>query len=317
MFITQEALNFPNPQIKTQIEQWQAVIDALPDPVFILTENGRYADLVGGRDPSFYHNGSHLIGKSLIDVLAPEKANWFIEQIRYAIEIDGLHTVEYGLSGADVKGLDTSSGPEGVIWFEGRIQPLKEHYNGEKAVVWVARNITQRHALEYQLRQLSETDFLTGVSNKRKLLSQLTTLFSTFKRHQHNVSLLMIDVDYFKNINDIYGHLQGDKILKNIANICKQQLRNEDLMFRYGGEEFVIILPHISPEQAYAYANRIRLAVSQEIKLDKVKQVSISIGIAEFESVDEQEDRILGRADQALYKAKNNGRNCIEIFQAS
>lgn len=138
------------------------MLSALPDPVFVLTESGRYAALIGGQDRQHYHDGAHLVDFSLYDVLPKAKADWFLEQINITLALNQLRIVEYGLAGTDVDGLDTQQGPEGEIWFEGRIQPLATPVNNERAVVWVACNITRRHQLEAQLQLLSETDELTG-----------------------------------------------------------------------------------------------------------------------------------------------------------
>lgn len=298
-----------------QLEQWQAVIDALPDPVFILTETGLYADLVGGRDPSFYHNGAQLIGKHLSDVVSAEKVRWFLSQIKITLDSNRLHTVEYGLSGKDVKGINTDSGPDGTLWFEGRVQPLETLYAGERAVIWVARNITSRHQLENKLRVLSETDELTGVYNKRKLLQELKIHYLNFKQHQKNIALLMLDADYFKQINDLYGHLKGDEVLTKMAQCCTKELNSQGDLFRFGGEEFAIILPNTSLKAAEQFSNQLRINISEQLQLPQIKKVSVSIGLAQFIESDNQEDTVLSRADQALYQAKKDGRDCVRIWR--
>lgn len=300
--------------LEPQLEQWKAVIDALPDPVFILTETGLYADLVGGRDPGFYHDGAQLIGKHLSDVVSDEKVSWFLSQIKMTLDSNRLHTVEYGLSGNDVKGINLASGPNGTLWFEGRLQPLKTLYAGERAVVWVARNITSRHQLENKLRILSETDDLTGVYNKRKLLQELKTHYLNFTQSQKNIALLMLDADYFKQINDLYGHLKGDEVLTKMAQCSTAELNNRGSLFRFGGEEFAIILPSTSIKQAEEFANQLRVNISKTLTLPQIDRISVSIGITQFIESDKQEDTVIGRADQALYQAKEDGRNCVRIW---
>lgn len=128
----------------------ETILAAFPDPVFILTRNGRYAAVYGGTDARYYHDGSGLVGKNLYDVLKPEKAEWFLGEIAKTLDTGGLHIVEYGLSGNDVLGLD-EKGPANVIWFEGRVQALDFLMDGEDAVLWVASNITHRITIEMQL----------------------------------------------------------------------------------------------------------------------------------------------------------------------
>jgi diguanylate cyclase (GGDEF)-like protein len=296
-----------------EYEQMLAVIDALPDPVFILTESGRYAGIVGGKDTRFYHDGSVLVNHTLHEVLPREKADWFLDQIRQTLEEDRLRSVEYNLGGEEVEGLDTEQGPAGMLWFEGRIQPLTSLYGGERAVVWVARNITERYQLESRLRDLSEHDELTGLYNRRKLLDELNHRYGEFRRYQHQTSLLMIDVDNFKNINDNFGHLAGDQTLVHIARQCRIALRESDQLARYGGEEFAAILPNSDLCAAETVAERIRNLIASESKfpIEDVSGITVSIGVCQFHDTDSNEETILRRTDEALYRAKNAGRNRV------
>lgn len=129
-----------------------AVLASFPDPVFVLTESGRYAEIYGGTDSRYYHDGTSLIGKRIQDVLRPEKAFWFLAEIANALAKPGMHIVEYGLSAQDVLGLDTP-GPTDAIWFEGRVRALDFLIDDEAVVLWVASNITQRIRAEAQLSE--------------------------------------------------------------------------------------------------------------------------------------------------------------------
>jgi diguanylate cyclase (GGDEF)-like protein len=301
--------------MNSEIEQLQAVVGALPDPVFILTESGRYAGIVGGRDPRYYHDGSGLVGRTLFEVLPRDKADWFLKQIHRAIKEQCLQTVEYGLGGEDVDGLDTEKGPVGTLWFEGRVQPLQSLYDGERAVVWVARNITKRYELESKLRRLTELDELTGVYNRRKLLSELKIRFDEHQRYHAPTSLLMIDIDHFKMVNDRFGHLAGDEILSQFAQASLEQMRSVDQLARFGGEEFAAILPHTQLPEAENIAERLRNAIQETIKMPngEVGAITTSIGIGEMTEGDMSEEDILRRADEALYLAKTGGRNRVVV----
>ena len=193
-------------------EQLRAVLSALPDPLFVLTENGRYVAMLGGGDERYYHDGSGLVGKNLREVLPPDKAEWVLKQIAQVLKEGNISTVEYGLSGAEVEGLDEAQGPSGVLWFEGRMKPLPFLVEGERAVVWVARNITRSHDLEEKLRRLSEIDELTGALNRRKMIEELDARFAEFRRYGLPTALLIFDVDHFKKVNDRFGHIAGDQI---------------------------------------------------------------------------------------------------------
>lgn len=286
------------------------MLSALPDPVFVLTETGRYAALIGGQDREHYHNGAHLVDFNLYDVLPRAKADWFIEQIRLTLTENQLRIVEYGLSGNDVEGIDSAGGPDGEIWFEGRIQPLKSLINNERAVVWVACNITRRHLLEAQLQHLSETDELTGAYNRRKLLDALSHSLRLFKVHQAPSAVVLMDIDYFKSINDGFGHLAGDEVLRGIARYTMAHIRDGDIFARFGGEEFALLLPNTSMQAAENIAERLRSSIAgAEFLPDKELTVTVSMGLSVIKPQDQSIESVLHRVDDALYVAKNQGRN--------
>lgn len=175
-------------------EKLQALISALPDLVFVLTESGLYGDIFGGNDSTLYHEGGQLIGSSLYDVLPKEKADFFLEKIKETLDKNCLQIVEYNLAAFDVDSVDEKSGPSGTIWFEGRVKPLPFLYQNERAVVWVARNITNKYLLEQELRHLSETDGLTGVYNRRKIMERLQQQYWEFLRYGTVSSFLLFDM---------------------------------------------------------------------------------------------------------------------------
>ena len=293
-------------------EQIAALLSALPDPAFILTRSGRYAAIFGGTDSRYYHDGSSLVGKSIADVLHPEKASWFQAQIAIALAARGLHVVEYPLAADDVKGVG-SVGPAETIWFEGRVQPLEYQVMGEDAVLWVASNITASKKLESLLRMQSETDALTGLANRRKLMSGLTEHFELFARYKTPTSVLIFDIDHFKGINDEYGHLAGDKAIAVTAEVCRRELRAADFPARLGGDEFVVLMPHTDAAHAIMISERLRVKIAEALReLGTLgKGATISGGLSEMTAGDTSYEDVLKRADDALYRAKRDGRNRI------
>lgn len=292
------------------------MLSALPDPVFVLTESGRYAALIGGQDRQHYHDGAHLVDFSLYDVLPKAKADWFLEQINITLAMNQLRIVEYGLAGTDVDGLDTQQGPAGEIWFEGRIQPLATPVNNERAVVWVACNITRRHQLEAQLQLLSETDELTGAYNRRRLLDSLKLSLAQFREQQTPTALVLMDVDHFKSINDRFGHIAGDEVLRGIAHHAMAHLREGDLFARFGGEEFALLLPNTTLDTATAIAERLRQTIAFGNFLPDSHPpliVTASMGLSLMQTHDHAIETILRRVDDALYQAKHSGRNCLVV----
>ena len=289
-------------------EQLSFILSALPDPAFILTRSGRYAALFGGSDHRYYHDGSSLVGQTVFDVLADDKAQWFAGEIQYALDSGVLHIVEYSLAGSDVKGLQ-DVGPSQPIWFEGRVQALDFPVDGEDAVVWVASNITEKNAIQTQLRLQSETDALTGLSNRRKLMDVLDTRFALFRREDQPTAVLMFDVDNFKHINDVHGHPAGDRVLVSIANTCQAVLRGSDFAARIGGDEFVILMPSLSRDHGHFVADRLRQHISADLQRTLNHSITISGGLSEFSSVDTTCEEVLKRADEGLYTSKRAGRD--------
>ena len=125
-------------------------------------------------------------------------------------------------------------------------------------------------------------------------------------------SILMIDVDFFKKINDTYGHEQGDLVLKCLAEIMQKNFRKNDVCCRYGGEEFIVLIPNVSKEEAYESAERFRKAVEQQF-IENVGYITISIGIAYWPESSEDISEVFRIADKHLYEAKISGRNCIKF----
>ncbi len=194
-----------------------------------------------------------------------------------------------------------------------KFSDIQNHMSDE---VNKANNIISQ--LTKQVKTLEETskvDPLTKAFNRRALNDYLNTICS--KQHlKYELHLLMIDIDDFKKINDRYGHLAGDKILIFITNILKKTLRDGDKTFRYGGEEFIIILNRINKEQCVQIASRILKLISENKLIYKGEtiNVTISMGTTKLKNTDTP-DTLISRADKALYKAKENGKNqmCTEL----
>lgn len=294
------------------IAQMALVLEALPDPTFILSQSGRYVAVFGGKDDRYYHDGSGLVGLYLSDILNAEKSNYYLGIIDQAIKSRRLLIEEYELSNKDVKGL-SNQGPSEPIWFEGRIQALDFLVDNEPVVLWVASNISKRHALEMQLRQLSDTDQLTGLYNRRRLERDLNHLFDTYNRHRIPASILVLDLDNLKMINDQLGHHMGDKVIMAVADTCRQQFRKTDSAYRFGGDEFVIALPGVEYTQAIIFAEFLCDCCFKALQQHAVKGLfaTVSIGVATIEAGDTSYEDTLKRADAALYQAKRDGKNRV------
>ena len=167
-----------------------------------------------------------------------------------------------------------------------------------------------------EVRQMAERDTLTGLINRGTLYEHGKAIFAQFSP-QSNAAVLMMDIDFFKMINDTYGHLNGDEVLKKVAKALASRLRATDLVGRYGGEEFCVFLPYVSMEDAMELAEKLRKSIeSLDLTLNGNKvNVTISAGIAVYDNARHKSfELFLSDADAALYEAKNSGRNCVKRF---
>ncbi|MBZ7983136.1 GGDEF domain-containing protein [Campylobacter sp. RM12647] len=164
-----------------------------------------------------------------------------------------------------------------------------------------------------KLREETQVDFLTQLANKRQLEEQLKLAEESYERYNINYSIAFFDIDHFKFINDTYGHAAGDTILANLGNIILNNIRKLDCAGRYGGEEFMVILPHSSIDDAVKFAEKIRVLVSEQKFLCKGKTISIKVsgGVSDRRSYETQE-QFIEAVDKLLYAAKNAGRNNIK-----
>lgn len=172
--------------------------------------------------------------------------------------------------------------------------------------------------LRDSLREQAIRDPLTGLFNRRYMLEALDQAHSRAERMKSDIAIMMIDLDHFKMFNDNFGHDAGDHVLKSVAQILKDSIRQEDIACRFGGEEFCIVCPSTNAEQAQHIADRIRKAISvQELTMNKMAlgKVTTSIGIAVFPDHAETMEYTIKAADEALYLAKQNGRDRIELAQ--
>ena len=165
--------------------------------------------------------------------------------------------------------------------------------------------------LNQELEKLATTDGLTKVNNRRSFDEKLLENFQLAKRHKMEFALLLIDIDFFKKVNDVYGHQAGDCVLRHLGQTLKDNSRATDFIARYGGEEFVILLPNIEDRQeGYFVAEKIRRAV-YSAPVSPVGLISVSIGVSYSHKDDETEQDVVERADKALYMAKESGRNRV------
>ncbi|MBV5320417.1 MAG: diguanylate cyclase [Sulfuricurvum sp.] len=198
---------------------------------------------------------------------------------------------------------------KGAVWLDAVVTPISD-VDGNLSYTVIFHDITDKKRLEL----LSITDPLTKLNNRHWFNEMYQNIF--MRRHwtaKNSFAVIIADIDHFKKINDKFGHLIGDKALINVAQILSETIRNGDLLARWGGEEFVILLSNVDLYQALHVAEKLRLAV-EKLNIEEIGKVTASFGVAVFVNGDNQES-LLTRADNALYKAKEKGRNRTESLE--
>ena len=282
--------------------------DALPDPIFVINENGLILRVLGGNSHKINYFPDIRESQYLHDTLPKEIADACVHTIKKAIKDDSLTCIDY-----EVDKEYLSSEFFSNQFYQGRISPLKQHESDLRAVLWIAINITEKVLFTKKLNELATKDELTGIKNRRYFNEVMKRTFDIFQRDKVSFCTLMLDIDFFKKVNDNYGHDGGDALLKSLTCTLKESLRDIDLIARYGGEEFIALLPNTEKSNAFIVAQRVRLAVEKSIvqhNAHKIK-VTTSIGISEISPEDIDYESVIKRADVALYEAKSTGRNKV------
>jgi len=184
-------------------------------------------------------------------------------------------------------------------------------YKGKKAVVITSSNVTKYKKHQMEIEEMAVRDQLTGLYNRYKFTEYAELFTHQFKRNQMDVSLLICDIDHFKRVNDTHGHLAGDAVLKQIANILQENTRESDIVARWGGEEFAVLLPMTDKQKAYAVAKKITQQLAART-FPNIGKVTLSCGVAQLQEEDTLSSWFM-RADEALYKAKEDGRNKVVV----
>lgn len=229
--------------------------------------------------------------------------------------------------------LDKDGKPTGVYVWEFQNTIDKHWYQcRDQAISWVdgrivrmeiATDITQRKLAEEELKaakdraeELASKDELTGLDNRRAFFEQGYRIFKQAVRFKHPVSVIMMDIDHFKNVNDNYGHSVGDKVLQAVAESLQSMVREIDIVARIGGEEFAFILPETAIDEAVNMAERLRLKIAEAIVLHEEKEIRItaSFGVSSKPVENETLETLLTRADDALFMAKKKGRDRVRTY---
>lgn len=280
-----------------------------PDPVISVNRDG----LIN----HFNRAAANLLGYEVEAVTAKLNIVEFYGSHQTASAVKKMiHSDQWGSCG-QIEGYETS-----LIAADGRIVPIRlsaailREQGKEVGSVGFFHDMSSAKAMEAKLLQLSITDDLSGLYNRRHFNSSLIDETARSLRYNRPLSLICIDMDHFKHVNDRLGHQQGDRVINAIASALRCTLRSTDMAFRYGGDEFVALLPEAGLAEASALAERIGSSAKMRVTDSKDSSVAVdvtlSIGVAEFDGR-ENAQTLLKRADNAMYKAKRAGGNGISI----
>jgi len=204
----------------------------------------------------------------------------------------------------------------GYCYYNCRISPIFSAEQKPWGNILVFNDVTQQRVLIEQLHKMASIDSLTMAFNRKYFREYSNTYITDAQNFGQVISVIMMDIDNFKDINDNFGHHAGDVVLQTITDICKRNLRPSEIFGRYGGEEFVAFLPDTTAEMAYKAADRLRILITENRTLVEchVITTTASFGVVSTDELEDTNiDALLRLADQALYKAKDAGRNCVMI----
>ena len=200
-----------------------------------------------------------------------------------------------------------------ALWLDINIVPIFNEQGKLAYFAAIERDLTEHKMLQSRLEVLASTDSLTGLPNRQAIMNQAEKEFARARCDKRPLSLVIIDVDHFKAINDKHGHASGDHVLREVSTICQDVLRGSDVIGRIGGEEFVLLLPNAAQKSAEYVAERMRsrLASTKIYFHDQEFNITASFGVATINDEDDTLQDMLDRADEAMYNAKNGGRNQV------
>lgn len=297
-------------QIALAESEWKlkTIIETEPECVKVLAPDGTLLQMNrAGLDLIEAESDSQVIGHKVTDIVAPEYRAAFID-LNERVNRGESGTLEFEIVG--LKG--------GHRWLDTHAVPMRDVNGRITGLLGVTRDITGRKKAEQELEQLAQTDFLTNLANRRHFLILAEQELSRTLRYGGALSVLMMDIDHFKKINDTYGHKTGDVVLQRFAEVSRKSLRDIDVIGRVGGEEFAVVLPQTDGEHALEVANRLRKSVGDaEVVLDQglPLRLTVSIGVSTLGDANINIDTLLSQADQALYKAKKSGRNKVCAYE--
>lgn len=288
-----------NEELSESRDNLQRILQAIPTPLVITARDS--GDLIHANDAACEYFGPGLLMGSL-------------RIADYMEHLAGEQSPRNSQSRDHVTASETRLHlPDGSVR-DVLLQSTTMAVAGYEAILTVFVDITHRKEVEAIMERMANTDPLSGLPNRTRFFHVAAEEISRAERYRNPLAVFMVDIDYFKRINDTHGHKAGDLALKAFSELCRKWVRRQDLVARLGGEEFGFLLPETDATSSMALAERLRTEV-ESLGVDKLQMsITISIGVSEVLPGESTVDAALSRADQALYAAKRAGRNCVILY---
>ena len=301
--------------------RYKYVVENIKDVIWEMDENLIFTYISPSCKEMSGYESSEMIGKRMTDFLVPESRNYVLDQWK-----KNAHSRKSCDSrGIIMYDLQFICKDKGLIWVEVSVKPVFEH---DRFLVYigVTRDVTEKKVHENELKKyyneletanrelekLATFDMLTGAYNRRRFEEYVKSAVDMKEMHGSPFSIIIFDIDCFKLINDIYGHSWGDRILQEVTEIVIASIRETDKLFRWGGDEFIILMPGKASKDAYKVAERVRKSIEKNNFGIQHDRITISTGVGEY-ITDESIDQFVSRVDDALLTAKSIGRNKVEL----
>ncbi|WP_172835832.1 GGDEF domain-containing protein [Marinobacter sp. es.042] len=296
--------------LRERERQLQILMDNLPgmayrclyDPDWTMKFVSQGCTKLTGYEPDELVNNRVTSYAALVSEASNQQCS---EQVKVALEKEESFSLEYEITRKD--------GCRIWVWERGR--GVQEE-DGSLHLEGIILDISDRKVLETELEQMATRDPLTGLLNRREMSRVLDEELQRSRRYQRPMAVLWVDFDHFKDVNDTYGHAAGDSVLRSISRLLLASVRSVDSIGRFGGEEFVIVLPEMDLEEAQETAERLRRKVAEEpqpLGNGEAVPLTISVGVAVYPDHGQTASTLCAAADKAMYLAKDRGRNCVAM----
>lgn len=308
-------------------EKYRVLLDESSDPIFMFDPDGQYLYVNRAFADGVNRKLDEIIHKKIWDVFPRDEADKRFAVVKWVFENRETRIIEVRVPRTD-----------GDRYYITSVKPVLDAEGKVTSVICISKEITDRKRMEEELRRANELlsaqlaeieslhetlreqairDALTGLYNLRFLTESMKREIAQATRDMVPLSVVLMDIDHFKIFNDTYGHKAGDEVLQALGRILSSKTRAGDIACRYGGEEFMVIMPSAHPQEAFRRADQWRkiFASTHITNKGQVLSATLSAGVATFPDHGTTDDDIWRAADNALYKAKSAGRNCVVVYE--